>query len=345
MRKVLSLGIIATLFLFASCSSGDDLIGNWVKKDDFSGAGRNNAVTFTIGNYAYVGCGYDGEDRLNSFKKFDLTNETWTSVESPGENFELRQNAVAFSANGKGYVGTGFNGDYTRYADFWEFDPATETWTEIAAFPGGVREGAVAFSTPTYGVVGAGYGDLDEADKKYLNDYYKYDGSSWINMGTHGSKVENASSFVIGNYAYICTGTLNTGAMLKKIYKFNIEAGDWVSQAEEDNIEALDEDNDNEDVLRTNAVIFVINNKAYVATGSYGSSSLKNDVWEYDPATDKWDEKEELETEVTARTSAVAFSNADQTKGYITTGSAGTYYLDDTWEFQPTIDEDDIDNY
>jgi N-acetylneuraminic acid mutarotase len=344
MRKVLSLAIIATLFLFASCSSGDDLIGNWVKKDDFSGVPRNNAVTFTIGNYAYVGCGYDGEDRLNSFKKFDLTSETWTSVESPGDLFKVRQNAVAFSANGKGYVGTGFNGDYTRYDDFWEFDPATETWTQSATFIGGVREGSVAFSTDTYGVVGAGYGDLDEADKKYLNDYYKFDGTSWTSLGTHGNKVREASSFVIGDYAYICTGTLNTGGLLNKIYKFDIAAGTWVSQEVEDQIEILDEDYDNEDVMRSNAVAFVINNKAYIATGSYGSS-LKRDVWEYNPATDDWDEKEELEYEVSARQNAVAFSNADNTKAYIATGSSGTRYLDDTWEFEPNVEEDDIDNY
>ncbi len=98
--------------------------------------------------------------------------------------------------------------------------------------------------------------------------------------------------------------------------------------------------------MRTNAVAFVINNKAYIATGldAYGSS-LKRDVWEYNPATNKWDEKEELELEVFARHNAVAFSNAEGTKGYITTGSSGSGYLDDTWEFQPNVDEDDIDNY
>ncbi|PKQ68107.1 hypothetical protein BZG01_04960 [Labilibaculum manganireducens] len=341
MRKVLSLGIIATLFLFASCSSGDDLMGNWVKKDDFSGVPRSNAVTFTIGNYAYVGCGYDGEDRLNSFKKFDLTNETWTSVESPGDAFYLRQNAVAFSANGKGYVGTGFDGDYTRYDDFWEYDPATETWSQAPTFIGGVREGAVAFSTDTYGVVGAGYGDLDEADKKYLNDYYKFDGTSWISMGTHGNKLKEASSFVIGGYAYICLGQENSSAQQDEIYKFDIEAEEWAT--DEGQIKKLDEDNDNEDVMRSSAVTFVINNKAYIATGSYGSS-LKRDVWEYDPATDKWDEKENLELEVYSRINAVAFSNAEGTKGYIATGSSGTSYLDDTWEFQPTVEENEDDN-
>jgi len=345
MRKVLSLGIIATLFLFASCSSGDDLIGNWVKKDDYSGVGRNGAVTFTIGNYAYVGCGYDGEDRLSNFKKFDFTTETWTTVETPDSLFAVRQNAFAFSANGKGYVGTGFDGDYTRYDDCWEFDPETETWTEIAAFPGGSREGAVAFSTPTYGVVGAGYGDLDGSTKKYLNNYYKYNGTNWTSIGTHGNKVREASSFVIGDYAYVCLGTLNTSAMLNKIYKFSINDEAWVSNTEEDEIEVLDDDYDTEDVLRTNAVTFVIDNKAYIAFGSYGSSSLKRDVWTYNPSTNDWDEKESLEDEISGRVSAVAFSNADNTKAYVTTGSSGTSYLDDTWEFQPNVEEDDIDNY
>ncbi len=42
------------------------------------------------------------------------------------------------SIGDKGYIGTGENGT-TSFKDFWENDPATDTWTQKADFPGTVR--------------------------------------------------------------------------------------------------------------------------------------------------------------------------------------------------------------
>lgn len=44
---------------------------------------------------------------------------------------EARNNAIAFVLNGKGYVGLGTNST-TMFKDFYEYDPATDTWTKIA---------------------------------------------------------------------------------------------------------------------------------------------------------------------------------------------------------------------
>ncbi|MGN6193740.1 MAG: hypothetical protein ACTHOB_02305, partial [Ginsengibacter sp.] len=49
---------------------------------------------------------------------------------SPGSGREF---AIAFSINGKRYFGLGY-GDPSRLnpegADFWEYDPATDEWTQ-----------------------------------------------------------------------------------------------------------------------------------------------------------------------------------------------------------------------
>ena len=62
---------------------------------------------------------------------------------------EVRRHAVGFSIGNKGYVGTGYDNNINYHNDFWEYDPATDTWTQKANFGGGARYGAVGFSIGT----------------------------------------------------------------------------------------------------------------------------------------------------------------------------------------------------
>ena len=41
--------------------------------------------------------------------------------------------------------------------DFWEYDPAANTWTQKADFGGTARDGAVGFSIGSKGYIGTGY--------------------------------------------------------------------------------------------------------------------------------------------------------------------------------------------
>ena len=49
----------------------------------------------------------------------------------------VRQYAVGFSINNKGYIGTGWDMGAGYRDDFWEYDPATNSWTQKATFTGG----------------------------------------------------------------------------------------------------------------------------------------------------------------------------------------------------------------
>ena len=57
----------------------------------------------------------------------------------------------------KGYIGTGqdLNGAWRK--DFWEYDPAANTWTQKADFGGTERRGALGFSIGNKGYIGTGY--------------------------------------------------------------------------------------------------------------------------------------------------------------------------------------------
>ena len=325
--------MVLGLFLLVGCNkSDDDPLGNWVKKNDFEGLPRGSAVSFVIGDKAYVGLGFNDDDDKQFLKDFFVYNPTidrWDKIaDFPGK---ARTASVGFSINGKGYVGTGYDGT-NKLKDFWEYDPSANTWTQKDDFLGGARYKAVGFSLNNYGYIGTGHGE-DGVDKI---DFYRFDptaatGGQWIKVQSiGGSKRQGATAFTYNNKAYVCTGVSN-GASLTDIWEYDPTSDSWTQKT------ALD-DNTDWTIIRQNASSFVLGGKAYVFVGEK-SSSLLNDVWEYDFSADTWVSKTKFEG--SARTNAVAFTVGG--KAIVTTGQSSSCYLDDVWEFKPFDAYDDED--
>jgi N-acetylneuraminic acid mutarotase len=336
MKLRLLFAFFALSLFITSCGSSDDLDGNWIKSSTFPGIERSGAVSFVLGDAVYVGTGFNGKDALQSFYKFTLAGDWEKITDFPGT---ARLKAVAFTANGKGYVGTGVDDEDNRLSDFYEFNPnevttdgtiVTEgTWTKVeTVFPGTARQDAVAFSIGEIGYVGTGYGFLEGEDRSLLKDFFKFENGSWSKINFNGEKCRNATSFVIGGKAYIISGE-GSG---DDVWEYDPAIGFTAKKS-------LNKDNKWEDVQRSEAVSFVINNKGYVATGK--NASYTSEVWEYVPSKDDWNEKTSLEFEVRSREGAVGFTLNN--RGFFTTGQAGNY-LSDMWEFNPTMKETDDDN-
>lgn len=88
-----------------------------------------------------------------------------------------------------------------------------------------------------------------------------------------------------------------------------------------------------EGVGRTEAVVFIIGDKAYVGSG-YDGTNRRNDFWEFNYTTGTWKSKAPFPG--TARNSAVAFSVNG--KGYVGTGYDGLTKLKDFWQYDPSTD-------
>ena len=324
--------ILLALFFIVGCdSSTDDPLGNWVEKSDFEGLPRGSAVSFVIGDKAYVGAGYndDGDtDYLNDFWVYNATIDRWDRIaDFPGNG---RTAAVGFSINGKGYVGTGYDGDY-KLKDVWEYDPDLNTWTQKDDFIGGARYKAVGFAIDNYGYIGTGYGE-DLVDKI---DFYRFDpkaasGSQWVKVQSMGgSKRRGATAFTNNGKAYVCTG-INNGSFLTDMWEYDPTADSWTKKTD------LDEDDDYS-IIRQNAGSFVLDGKAYVFLGE--KSGTLSDVWEYDFSDDTWVEKTGFEG--ASRTNAVSFTVSGI--AIVATGQSGSYYLDDVWAFRPMEEYDEED--
>lgn len=230
---------------------------------------RELAAAFSIGVKGYFCAG----GRLRVTQSFQYFNDCWeyNSVtnswnQMPDLPGEPRMGAVGFSIGSKGYVGGGFaqdpgGGGQDAYLlnDFWEFDPATGNWTQIADFPAGGRAQAVAFSIGTKGYVGTGG----------ANDLWEYDPTTnaWsAKANLPGPGRSGAVGFAIGSKGYVGTGTSNQ--VLGDFWEYDPGANSWTQKA------------DLTGEARVSAVGFGIGNKGYIATGVYpGTYSV--DTWEW----------------------------------------------------------------
>jgi|KBSMisStaDraftv2_1062788.scaffolds.fasta_scaffold12193_2 hypothetical protein len=318
-RIYFQLFFISALFVFSSCTKNTvpyTQSGNWVTESQLNGPARSEAVSFVIGNFAYLGTGWDGlNTRYNDFWRYDPVANVWTQAVSMPDNTN-RSSAVGYSAGGKGYVGTGYDGlNYLN--DFYEYDPEGNTWTQKSNFPGSARYEAVAFGIGNFGYVGTGF-DGSNA----LKDFYKYDPSldTWTDIGFSGNKRYGGVTFTYNNKAYVVTG-INSGTMVNDFWVFDpaSDTAKWTQLNHITNYTDQAFDDGYTTIARWNASAFVIGSQAYISTGENGVYYTY--TWQYDIATDLWTEKTPFEGPPT--TGAVGFNVGSG--GFIATGrsSAG----------------------
>lgn len=333
------LRIITGILLLAnigwtSCGISEDdseVTGNWVKQSDFEGVTRSGGISMVIGDFAYAGLGFDGDEYLKDFWRYDVNRNFWERMASfPGQG---RISAVAFSVAGKGYVGTGYNDDLDdeELADFWEYDPVANTWQQRSDFGGGARYGAVAFAIDDKGYVGTGY------DGNYYKDFWRYDptADTWTQtISLFGSKREQAVAFVVDGQAYVGSGR-NNGQNVFDFWSYNPTAETWTE------ITPTDDDDYYDDykaaVSRHGASVIVNGSIAYIGAGF--TTTITTTFYSFNTATKFWDRVSDLEG--AARMEASAFTVQDRM--FVVLGRSGTARFDDLWEFKPDqeFDEDD----
>jgi len=149
----------------------DPANNSWLKKTDFGGTARMNATGFSIGNKGYIGTGDEGNLFRSDFWEYDPVSNSWTQKADFAGGI-AKSMGVGFSISNKGYIGTGVDSVTIAYlCDFWEYDPANNSWTQKPDFGGSGRVGAVGFSIGTKGYIGTGFA----AQVMERKDFWEYD--------------------------------------------------------------------------------------------------------------------------------------------------------------------------
>jgi len=311
--------------------------GNWVRLSDLLMKGRTEAVSFTIGNFAYLGSGLDSSNKyLGDFWKFDPLKNRWEQVASLPNGAE-RASAVGFSVANTAVCGTGFNGS-NYLNDFYRFDPVANTWTKInSSFPGKARSEAVGFNIGDSGYIGTGYDG-----KNALVDFYQYHATddSWKSIPFDGEARYSSVVFVYNKKAYLATGT-NGNRLVSEFLVFDPSksSANWTPLNAITNASSDAFDDSYISIMRKNGAAFVIGDRACISTGDDAGIPYTS-TWLYDFATDLWVENTPFEGPPATGAIGISVNN----RGFIATGKTQQSVSDFIWEFQPDQVENPNDN-
>lgn len=346
LRNIHKLAVIAFGFVILGTGCKSDpassttstLIGNWKTLSSFDGNGRQGAVSFVIGDSAYVATGFDGTNRYTDMWVYNDVTETWRNSREvfPGV---ARNSAMAFTIGTKAYIVGGFDG-LNRLQDCWEFDQVLRRWTRRADLPdltptilgSGARYGGVGFAIGNKGYICGGYNGSHQKDLWSYNPTT----NSWtqeVSMG--GQKRQGATVLVYQDKAYVFGGS-NNGVAVNDMWQFDPAnaANPWKAMRNITNTSSDTYDDLYTDIIRSNATAFIVGTKGYVTNGENGS--FNKSTWEYDFAKDEWTRKNAFERQ--ERSGGVGFTVKG--KGIVALGRNSTFYWDDVYRFFPDAAQD-----
>lgn len=314
------------LVVFALMLSFGSQAFGWIQMSDFGGEARHRTTMLAMGNKIYAGLGhYNGAGPnilFDDWWEYDPATNSWT--QKADYLGGICYHAAGFVINDIGYIGTGriSPSGSTLVKDFFKYNPATNTWTQLTDFPGTGRRGAVGFSIGEYGYVGTG---------SNASDMYRYNPTtdSWTQIpSVPGGDRMSAVGFSLNGYGYVGTGYVsNIGWSSTDMYKYNPTTNQWTPIADVgiDIVEGA--------IPRMEASSFAVNGKGYVLTGDNISSGTNyKDMWELDPATDAWTRIPDFDGTARRYLSATSLNGY----GYVGLGTNGTNFKD-FWKFDQTL--------
>lgn len=257
------------------------------------------------------------------------TNHAWEPRATQTESASLlaRTNGSGFSIGNKGYIGCGSTTSNTYRNDFWEYDPATDAWTQKANFGGVGRYNASGFSVGAKGFIGMGV-----AATGVQKDLWQYDPTTntWLQRQNYpGQAREQAFAFTIGTKGYLGGGYATAVGDFKDFYEFDPGLNTWTARA------------DFGGGKRMGSASFSIDAKGFVAGGySSTTSTYYNDLWDYDQANNYWTQRASMPGNPRTRATGFALAgNGYVGLGYSSTGYEGQFFqytlATNTWSWKP----------
>lgn len=250
--------------------------------------------------------------------------QSWTSVSS--YNGEGRHHPITFSGNGYGFVIAGQNSLGGYLEDVHRYDSQTDTWEQLADFPGGPRGFAYSVSDEQFAYVGFG-----SFGSEFPTDWWRYDiaNNEWAAMADFPSGGRNHPALIMaGNKIYVGLGS-NYMGNLGDWWQYDIETNSWSEKAE------FEYGN------RHHPFYFGIDGVAYVGFGHGNSNdsnfTIYNDFYKYDENADSWITLNDFPGEGRVAGTQFSFNG----KGYILSGDGddhGPLDSGEFWEYDTNTD-------
>lgn len=261
-----------------------------------------------------------------------------------------RHRGTALSIGNKGYMGLGhYNGAGPNIVlkDWWEYDPATNSWAQKADYIGNNGNG-------NYAPLAMGFDDVGYLAGGQLGDptLYKYDPTTnaWTGVVTCPVTPSNNVGFVIGDKGYYVSGnsvfefdkitetwtSKNPAPFSSSVWNsaFSIDGKGYMKNGYaiheyKPSIDAWTLRAGFPGLASAGSVSFTKDNKGYIVSGYAGwLSDVTSETWEYNPLSNSWTILDDFSG--TSRRFAVAFNIGN--RAYMGLGTNGTNF-NDFWEF------------
>jgi len=295
-------------------------ITSWKQLTVFPGTARASATAFVIGEKAYMGLGRSEAKKgfLKDLWEYNSTLDSWIrKTDFPGVG---RVKAIAGVIGDKAYVGLGAVSPYTgnQFSELWEYNNTTDTWKQMASFPGRARNDLFCAVVDSCLYTTEGF-----SDTRFTPDTYKYSPKSntWTRLTDCPVSRSSTAGFSIGQDIYVGSGYFTDN--YKDFYCYHPLTNTWERKADLPQARILSKG-------------ITLNGKGYVMLGRYWNGNLDGgkllkDVVEYDPTTNTWSKCGDFPGG--ARQNMVAFTING--KGYIVGGEDDTERKSDVWVFEP----------
>jgi N-acetylneuraminic acid mutarotase len=250
---------------------------------------------------------------------FQVQAQDWVQVTSLPNAFNETHHSFAFSFDDMGYIVSGSSNSGVRN-DFYQYNPVTNSWTELTPFPGGARGYAIG---DTWN--GKAYFGFGNDGTSRLNDLWVFDPSnmSWTELASCPCAERAHPAMIAHNgKVFVGLGSSSSGNM-NDWWEYDIALNTW---SQKDDLPSLS---------RHHPYQFGIDD--YVYTGFGHGNSIFNDWFRYDIAGETWTQVATLPAE--GRVAGTQFSYNGL--GYVLSGHGDNHRSMNTgefWAYDPVTD-------
>ena len=250
---------------------------------------------------------------------FQVQAQDWVQVTSLPNAFNETHHSFAFSFDDMGYIVSG-NSDSGVRDDFYQYNPATDSWTELTPFPGGARGFAIG---DTWN--GKAYFGFGNDGTSRLNDLWVFDPSnmSWTELASCPCAERAHPAMIAHNgKVFVGLGSSSSGNM-NDWWEYDIALNTW---SQKDDLPSLS---------RHHPYQFGIGD--YVYTGFGHGNGIFDDWFRYDITGEAWTQVATLPAE--GRVAGTQFSYDGL--GYVLSGDGdnhGSMNTGEFWAYNPVTD-------
>jgi subtilisin family serine protease/N-acetylneuraminic acid mutarotase len=243
--------------------------GPWAPLADYPTAIMDNAVAAYRGDLYSVG-GRTATGATTAAYVYDAATAGWTRL---ADMPHPRQRASAAFLAGKLYVAGGWSAGGQARADMDVYDPVTDTWSTGPALPSQVTAAGTATLDDQLYAVGGCPGECGH------REVYRYDasGRAWKQLANYPTNTSWLGCGGIDGAIYCAGGTTGDGGSVRT-YRYNPGPNTWTRLADLP--------------IELWGMVSTVSHGQLLLSGGVtdGDSTLTNQGFSYDPATNQWSE-------------------------------------------------------